>query len=463
MGRAHPTHMLAWWGACILLAMMLPMLLAGCGQQPCPTDPSLGFASYRACLARYETLRQASQDGPFTILDLSYDSPGGYLFGSHQEYRRVLYRGHTVVERAERVDTWPGSGGHVLFSHFYVDTAWTLNLVYERADQAVVERLDVGVTTQLDGVSPIGFPWRDDTRYFPDLSRDNAGFLLRALPTRLVALPPGPRDDSLPAIEALAGVAPDGGAYAYADSPQTPSVLVVVDANGTVHAPMPVPLARLDDAPDRQAAYMPLWRWFAGAYDWRKNARGRWDLVARQQARTGRAGNDVEALFTNAAAGYATCFDPANRRCRQDWRPAVGACTGDDCVPGYAYRPVVPKRAFGAPVVMLRYASAAVSGSGYQLLLDAAPGRVAVAVADRLARDAIPFVRLDRCPDIIQDEQACAAELEAIGLDRNLETLVHTWRAIKGGMVFMTPTAAFRVSAAPDGRTWIATLARYGR
>jgi hypothetical protein len=83
-------------------------------------------------------------------------------------------------------------------------------------------------------------------------------------------------------------------------------------------------------------------------------------------------------------------------------------------------------------------------------------------MSNRLKGRMVPFVRADQCSNELDD--ACTVLLQqtiqwndpmAPGQLRQILS------AAEHGAVFMTPTVALAVYAAPNGKTWVDTLARY--
>jgi hypothetical protein len=370
------------------------------------------------------------------------------------------------------IKPWAGLSGTVLFADIYEGDLGVsrLHLIYERAGQPIVERVDVGSNGwAADHEFPYGYPLDSGVRYFPRyVESRNAGFLLSAFPTRLTSLPLGPEGMRVPWVQSLAGIAPDGKAYAYTDSHMTPSAVVVVDADGTVHAPVPIPFTALTLRVQPGAnPFEPIWRWFAVAFTWQKDQRGRWEIVPTRESPAISAANPVEEPFIDASTGYQACFASANPVCLQGWRlqQDSAALLGDCCLSRYAYAPTQLTRAFEANVVAMVYSKSVTGDSGYRLLLNAPPDRVVAAMSKRLQIRKVPFVRTDECPNIATDNAACIAALkQSINWKTDPtgdQILSVIFRAGENTAVFMTPTVAFAVYAAPDGRTWIDTLARY--
>jgi hypothetical protein len=313
-----------------------------------------------------------------------------------------------------------------------------------------------------------GYPLRHGVRYFPRyLGEHDAGFLLRVLPTRLTKLPPGPKGASITSVLSLAGIAPDGKAYVYTDSHETPSVVVVVDADGTVRDPVPIPITSLSSSvgPDSNP-FEPVWRWFAATFTWQKDAHGRWAIIPTWAHAGIAPANPVEEPFIDAVAGYKSCFASANPACLQGWRflEDSGARFGDCCLSRYAYEPIKPTRAFESDVMAIVYSRSVTSDSGYKLLLNAPRDQVIATLTKRLKSREVPFVRTDQCPNLASESAPCIDLLKQTirWKDQVSPSLLWTiFSASENAAVFMTPTAAFAVYAAANGRTWVDTLARY--
>lgn len=446
-------------------------VLAGCTGKACLDSSDSGTKVYDGCLGRHESVTDATQVGPFTTLDISYSEPYGYL-GAHLNYQRILYKGRILARQVDDVQAWTGLSSTVLFANIYEGdlSASRLHLIYERAGRPVIERVDIGIDGWVANYEfPYGYPLHGGVRYFPRYvgSRD-AGFLLGVVPTRLTKLPLGPQGIRVPRVQSLAGIAPDGKAYAYTDSRLTPSAIAVVDADGAVRAPVPIPFTSLAHSvqPDTNP-FEPIWRWFAATFTWQKDERGRWGIVPTRAPPAIPTVNPVEEPFIDAITGYQACFASDNPVCLKGWRfqQDSAAHFGDCCLSRYAYVPTEPTRAFEADVAAMVYSSSFTADSGYQLLLNALPNRVIAALTKRLRSRKVPFVRADECPNLASDDAACIARLtETIHWKNDTvgrKILSVIIRASEKHAVFMTPTVALAVYAGPHGQTWVETLARY--
>jgi hypothetical protein len=444
-------------------------LLVGSTDKVCPTTPDWGLKVYDGCLDSHETATEATQIGPFTTLAILYVNGYGY-FGTHRTYQRLLYKGRILASEVSDVQPWNGLSSPVLFADWYVgDDLGSLHLIYERGRQPIVERIvRSGSGWRADQQFPYGYPLQSGTRYFPrTFGGFDAGFLLDVLPTRLTKLPLGPEGVSVPSVQSLAGIAPDGTAYAYADSETNPSAVVVVNADGTLRDPIPIPFTTLalGFGPNINL-FDPLWRWFGLTFKWEKDTRGRWDIRPTWADAAASASNPVEEPFIDGVSGYHSCFVSANRACLQGWRPVHDGASrfGDCCLSRYVYEPAEQTQAFGADVQAVVYSKSAASNSGYRLLLNSPADRVIATLTTRLQGRKVQFVRTDQCKNFAPDYDECIARLNQTfhpNGQLSQELLSAIFRATDNTAIFVTPTVAFAVYAAPKGRTWVDTLARY--
>jgi hypothetical protein len=84
----------------------------------CPDTANADVTVYDKCLARHESFTDATQVGPFTALAVRYSESYGY-FGGHHTYQRVLYKGRTLVRKADDVRPWRGLSSTALFAVFF--------------------------------------------------------------------------------------------------------------------------------------------------------------------------------------------------------------------------------------------------------------------------------------------------------------------------------------------------------
>ena len=90
---------------CMIFCMaMIVMLLSACGPKRYTGD-----SPYRAWLVDGESVLEAVEDGPFTLLHIDYRSGSSYLTSTHLIYYRIVYRDRIVVKQAERAGHWAGA------------------------------------------------------------------------------------------------------------------------------------------------------------------------------------------------------------------------------------------------------------------------------------------------------------------------------------------------------------------
>lgn len=441
-------------------ALCLPLvavLLTACGGPVTP--PSGPYARY---LKGDESVRKVTQEGPFTLLDIEYRSCCGYLFGAQLDYQRILYRDKVIVKRTERAVPFHGFGRSALIWPIIVSDG-DLTVVSERNGKAVFDKFNPGVYDYRgeEGFE-YGYPIAPGVRYFPR----NGGALVRGFPITVQPLPKGV-DCCGVWIGELAGTAPDGTAYAYADRRDTPGAIIVVDADGQAREPVALPqAATIPDTKQDLSPYSPLLRWFGASFQWVRNAQGRWNVLPATPAPHA-ASAPLEDLFLDVTTGYRQCFATDNAACQAGWRRLrEGELPGifkDGFMPPYTYAPLQPARAFGAPVSALLFGRTGYGGPGYHLFVDDKPVNVIAAFTQRLRQRKLPFVRADECPREDDWPQCEDAYRKQLGwedkLDYSLEDALH-WRPEDGAM-FMLPTLAVTISALEDGSTQVYTRARY--
>jgi hypothetical protein len=456
------------WTKWLIALLITSSILSGCNDRKCIKASAKDTAVYDECLFRYESVAKVRQFGPFTALTVRYVEPYGY-WGADFTYERILYEGQILKKKVDSVSEWRGLAETVLFVEFLSGDESSLHLVYEHAGRPIAERIDVG-NYGWAGTSefPHGFPLSAGVRYFPRyVGAKDAGFLLAALPTRVTKLPLGPQGVRVPWVQILAGIAPDGKSYAYSDSRETPSAVVVVDADGAVHEPIPIPFTSLGLKADPDTgALEPLWNWFGKTFIWQRNPDGRWEIVPKWASHSGQTENSVENVFIDAANGYKVCFANDNSACLSGWLPMRKTDTqaNDCCLSPYVYSPLKPIRVFNGDLIKLVYSESITPGSGYQVELDASSDVVVKALTERLQQREVPFVRVDKCPDLVSNERECIAILKRTvrwkdPIDQSV--VDNILRAAKAGVVVVTPTAALGIYAGQNGQTWIDTLARY--
>ncbi|WP_154668288.1 hypothetical protein [Pseudoduganella violaceinigra] len=420
------------------------LLLGACSSGRPPSGP------YAAWLNQDESVKSVKQNGPFTILHVEWRN---YRWGSFsplpQDYDRVLHGDKVVIERAEPAEPWQGAGQAAILAYRYAGDQSPLQLVYERKGKAVVERLDVGsaATTVGEDIGP-------GLRYFSSGGKYNAGFLLKGFPVEIKPLPLGL---SNPSITYLAGIAPDLSAFAYADSPNAPTVVALVDLQGQTGDPLPIPATtgvsdkvRVDGPPGQ------IHPWFDARFKWQQNAAGRWDIAkAAGESTSHRTTNAVEEIFLDASTGYDNCFASSSPACLPGWRrqmdggaAAYATCS---CEAPYVYQPEQATLAFGAHVRSMHYARAK-SGSAYHLVLDAPPEKVASEFRKRLAGRGIKHL----APEGISTESVETFLGEESWRDAWIRLVADKPQSLQ----FVMPTVAVRIEAFGQG-TIISTIARY--
>ncbi|WP_175016937.1 hypothetical protein [Massilia sp. YMA4] len=440
-----------------LTALALALALVACGA---PATPPSG--PYARFLKGDESVRKVSQEGPFTLLDIDYSTCCGYLFGAQLDYQRILYRDKVLVKKVERVEPFRGFGRPALVWPVPLGDG-KLQVLSEHGGKAAFDTVDLGLYSH-DGEDGYyhGYPIAPGVRYFPS----NGGVLLSGFPLRVQKLPAG-LDCCTGHIGQLAGTAPDGSAYAYADSRKEPGAILVVDADGTKREPVPLPVTPTTASTQDLSPHTPLLRWFQSSFAWTKNAQGKWNAAPVAAAPQGK-GVAAEDVFLDVPAGYRRCFATDNASCEPGWRllqaGELPTLFKDGYVPPYSYAPPQGMRAFGAPVTALIASRIGYGGTGYYLYVDASAEQVVAAFTRRLRERKLPFVRVDECPRTDYGNPDCAAQLgERLGwrrkLDYSLEGALR-WRPESGAM-FVLPTIAVAIVAEEGGATRISTLARY--
>jgi len=410
-----------------LLLLAFCFLLCACGRPP--------EGPYAKWLKYDEEVVSAKEEGPFTILRVEY-RPGGWgsFHGTGNNFDRILYRGKIVVEQARETDAWKDLVRPAILADVNTVDERGLKIVYEGNGKPIVKRIDAMDNGSSDHV--FGEVLGPGLRYFPMLGGHTQGFLLRAFPLQVQILPLGPTS---PAIWQLTSLAPDSKAFAYADSLESPSVVVVVDENGKIGEPMPIPVKTVQSR-----------TWFDAYFKWLKNAQGRWEIakVASSPAPLN-TGSALEELFLDADAGYRDCFASISA-CRGGWRrePLKESDAYDcDCSLPLQYKPPQAVQAFGANVRALWYGR-----SEYDLVLDAPPNKVGSALRKRLGERRIDFVG----PENISRERV-EAFLQTDSLrDDWIRVILDNTRS----QHFVMPTLTVRVDAFKQG-TIIHTIARY--
>lgn len=455
--------------------LVLTLNIAGCDQKgaPCVHRGTDNMPLYEGCLARHETLKNVTELDPFTVLTIDYYKPGwgGYYFSDvNDKYFRILHDERVVLQRADGVEEWEGTGRNVLLATVEMLDDGGLHLLDAAADDAVVRHLVTGVN-HWEGEKNFehGYPWGPGRRYLPRRYHSNdAGFLLDLDPIRLHLLPLGSTGITEPMITTLAAVSPDGRAYAYVDSRATPSAITIVTADGDQRDPVALPLTELvSNAPDINP-YEPLRSWFATSYIWETDRAGVWNIVPHRPVSASSSMTDtLEDLFTDATYGYRQCFAPGNRHCLPGWElvKEPEALTGFCCNPSATYAPTKSVKAFDARVVALSLRRLNNGGSGYGLVVESDATKLVATLERRLRKRKIPFVRADRCPDLATSHESCERKLhDTINWQHppnNTSVLSRILFEAEKNIVFLTPTLAFGLYPDDRGRTWILPLARY--
>lgn len=451
----------------LLSFLIVCSVLLGCSDKPCTDNPNSSSPGYDNCLFRYESVESTRQFGPFTVLRIRYTEPFGH-WGADFAYERVLYKGRILMKKVDFVRPWLGLPETVLFVEFYEGDASSLHLTFERDGQPIIERIDAGNDGWVGTDHfPNGFPLHRDIRYFPrSIGAKDAGFLLGVLPTRVTTLPLGPQGVRVPWIQQLVGIAPDGKSYAYTDSNETPTAVVVVDDNGLVHDPIPIPFTSLllNQRPGENT-FGSVRHWFSNTFIWKKSAAGYWEIMPKWRPSSDQNTNPVEEVFIDAANGYKACFASVNSACVPGWEAVKDDPQSSDCcLSPYIYRPSNPTRVFGRKLLKLVYSKSLTSDSGYHVQLDASREAVAAALTERLKIRNIPFVRVDKCSNIASDEEECMAQLRKTVNWRDSPdhyVIDAIFRSAHVGAVVVTPTVALAIYSDSNNKTWINTLTRY--
>ena len=448
--------------ACARLSLLLmAALLAACSPY---TEPAEG--PYAGVLKRGESVTEAAPEGPFTALSILYRQGGGYLTSTEIASKRLLYRDRVLIRDAEDLTRWAGLAQPVYVAEVFEKHERVLKLAYERDGKAVLQPVaPAAFQYRATRAFPHGFPMAPGLLYFP--GQLQPGFLLHALPVKTTVLPePLAGRYSLHA-STLAAVSPDGTSFALVDSEDAPSVVLVVDADGTHRDALGLPRTYLAEPLDEHVnPYERVWSWARTSLAWRKNAGGKWEVQAMAPARA--ATSPVEELFIDEQAGYAQCFAAGHAGCLPGWRAAraaeLGKMFGQDYAPPFAYVPNATVQAFGAQVSMLLFARLGLSGTGYSVYLDGSQDAIVAQLSARLAQRHMPFVRVDQCPRRADAPGKCEAQLaqtlkrpESAG--RELEQLINSMDG-QPGVLLILPSMAIVVRAREEGGTLIQTLLR---
>lgn len=450
--------------------LLLCMLVTACSRSPCASTTSTGETNYDRCLRKYESVTAVRPFGPFTVLDIHYSEPFGY-FGAKLTYHRILHNGRTLIKRADRLQDWPEARRAALLVEYPgKDGLRTyLHLLYEQGGEPVIERIVEGDAGWVANEQfSYGYPLGPHRRYFPRyIGAPDAGFLLSIFPTQVVTLPSGPQGVGVPWAQALAGIAPDGSAYAYTDSETAPSVLVLVNGDGQIGDPQPISITSPVSAKEtRTNPFDPLWRWFSASYRWEKNTADRWRIVEIERSSVIRASNPIEELFVDASGGYPTCFDPKNPSCLSGWHLVAnpGEVLGDCCISRYVYSPDRRTTAFDTDVLVIAFSRGLAPAAGYKLLLNATPAQVSAALEERLVSRRIRFASSSECETDAAYEAMFDQIVQLEDPIEHDELFRATLAACSSNAkVFVTASGALAVYPASSGRSWIYTIGRYKR
>lgn len=265
--------------------ILASMSLTACRAPDCPKIATAVHEAYAPCLARDESVTASAQWGAFTILDINR-RPGIATFGTPESYKRLLHDGRPVVDRTFAVYVWNVNDNPVFFtepegsedglkSQFRID--------YARDGMPVAENIgNPEENYDKTFTFPFGYPLTPALRYFAEQSARSAGYLLAVHPTRIVKLPMMPAEGKMPFYSWLAGMSPDGKAFAFIDDRDDIKALQVVDIDGASRAIVVVPPTSLPHHEKYEHPLAPAWRWFDATYAWSRNDRGQWTVTPRQ-------------------------------------------------------------------------------------------------------------------------------------------------------------------------------------
>ncbi|MQA41728.1 hypothetical protein [Rugamonas aquatica] len=449
------------------LVVLVACLFAGCFG----TSPRKPEGIYVKTLFNGETVTEATRYGEFTRLSIEYSDGGGSYFSSgRNSYLRLIHRDKIVVKEARQIEPWPGLDTPTFFAESYVDD-WREFLIHEAAGKPVVERIEQGDMSRDDTRRlttegfRYGYPWRQGVRYFPRAM--TPGFLLSVFPMKLKVLPH--LADLRYRLEAytLAAISPDEQSFAYVDSMDAPTFVMVVDQTGERRDPIPIPRVELPPRPGADVnPYERVWSWFNATYTWQRDSNGKW--AAKPVAPAQRAAaNPAEEIFLSERIGYRSCFTAADAYCLTNWHQASRAEAAkaeprDEAMP-FAYAPSEPMRAFGGNVKLLVYGTSYWNNSGYLLYTDAAPGQAAAEYVKRLESRKIPFVRSDQCAKSSDGDRDCDGLLKS---RLNIKSTYDDWLGKRlrnprpGETMFVLPDLVISFLAAENGSTIIQTQYR---
>ncbi|MES2161525.1 MAG: hypothetical protein V4476_10250 [Pseudomonadota bacterium] len=449
-----------------------PALLAACLLTGCfGSTPLKPEGQYVKTLLDGEKVAKATPYGEFTILTIDYSSGGGsFMTSGVDSYMRLIHRDKIVFKEARAIEPWLGLEKPAFFVEYSFGD-WGEYFIYEAAGKPVVERIEEGNMyhsgrrrVYAKGF-PFGYPWRQGVRYFP--RAETPGGLFSVFPAKTKELPQPV--DLLKRLDAytLAAISPDETSFAYVDSMEAPTLVLVVDANGERRDPIPIPRVELPPRPGPAInPYERVWSWFNATYAWQRDGNGKWSAKAVAPAERA-AANPVEEIFISDRTGYRSCFTAADAYCLTTWHQASSAEVAkeepDDAAQPLVYAPSIPTQAFGANAKLLVYQRSFSSNSGYLLYTDATPALVAAEYVKRLERRKIPFVRSDQCPKSNDGGADCDAQLKSrLNITRRYDDwLIRRLRNTgPGATVFVLPDLVISLSASALGSTVIQTVYR---
>ncbi len=402
---------------------------------------------------------------------MDYSSGGGsFMTSGVNSYMRLIHRDKIVFEQAREIEPWLGLDKPAFFVE-YSSVDWGEYLVHEAAGKPVVERIEEGNMhhsgrrrVYAEGF-PFGYPWRSGVRYFP--RAETPGGLFSVFPAKTRELPQPV--DLLKRLDAytLAAISPDETSFAYVDSMEAPTFILVVDANGERRDPIPIPRVQLPPRPGPAInPYERVWSWFNATYTWQRDSNGKWSAKTVAPAERA-AANPVEEIFLSDRTGYRSCFTAADAYCLTSWHQASSAEVakeepGDAAQP-LVYAPSIPIKAFGANAKLLVYQRSFWRNSGYLLYTDATPAQVVAQYVQRLERRKIPYVRSDQCPGSDNGSVDCNALLKSrLNITRRYDDwLIRKLRnAGPGATMFVLPDLVISFSTSEQGSTAILTVYR---
>ncbi|NVD74438.1 hypothetical protein HUX88_28550 [Duganella sp. BJB1802] len=447
-------------------------LLAGCET----SNMQKPFGPYVSTLKDGEYVTKDAPNGRFTVLSIRQSGGKGFFGAWHSDYKRLIHNGRIVIEKSDLIEPWPGLDRPAFFVHSNSPLEKEEYLVHETAGKVVVDRIDHGDLEHSDSQRvmtrefPFGYPLRAGARYFPGVS--TPGFLLSVFPMKVQVLPApfNERRDKL-WIQSLASISPDQKSFAYVDSLDEPSSLLVADDNGESRDALPIPIVSLPREPDPKVnPYERVRAWFDQSYTWQRNAEGKWDIVpiAPVAPEHRNTANPLEEIFLTEAGGYRNCFITAHKGCASGWRQATAGEMnrefGEDYTPPFVYAPVTPMQAFGANAKLVLLRRVHFSGSGYTLFAESTPEKVVAEISRRLQQRKITFVRVDQCPRGEDNKRSDCDALIKSNLGKQgrngygLDEVIHAGET--GGTVFVMRNLAVVVLSSKNGGTMIATIFR---